>query len=154
MADTIRKVAYYKVEVPNRPGEGVRLLGALREAGVNLLAFTGFPQGRKAQIDFIPEDEAAFKRAAKEAGLKVGAKKSCFLVQGEDRVGAVAEILSKLAAAKINVTAVDAIVAGGGRYGVILWVKSEAVAKTKRLLMAVYEKLFIRRKKPRRVQCQ
>jgi len=137
MADTIRKVAYYKVEVPNRPGEGVRLLGALREAGVNLLAFTGFPQGRKAQIDFIPEDEAAFKRAAKEAGLKVGAKKSCFLVQGEDRVGAVAEILSKLAAAKINVTAVDAIVAGGGRYGVILWVKSEAVAKTKRLLGAV-----------------
>jgi len=137
MADTIRKVAYYKVEVPNRPGEGVRLLGVLRDAGVNLLAFTGFPQGRKAQIDFIPEDEAAFKRAAKEAGLKVGAKKSCFLVQGEDRVGAVADILSILAAAKINVTAVDAIVAGGGRYGVILWVKSEAVAKAKRLLKAV-----------------
>ncbi|MBI5096589.1 MAG: ACT domain-containing protein [Nitrospirae bacterium] len=137
MADTIRKVAYYKVEVPNRPGEGVRLLGALREAGVNLLAFTGFPNGRKAQIDFIPEDEAAFKKAAKGAGLKVGAKKSCFLVQGEDRVGAVADILSILAAAKINVTAVDAIVAGGGRYGVILWVKSEAVAKTKRLLRAV-----------------
>lgn len=137
MADTIRKVAYYKTEVPNRPGEGVRLLGALRDAGVNLLAFTGFPHGRKAQIDFIPEDEAAFKKAAKGAGLKVGAKKSCFLVQGEDRVGAVADVLSKLAAAKINVTAVDAIVAGGGRYGVILWVKPEAVAKTKRLLKAV-----------------
>ena len=137
MADTIRKVAYYKVEVPNRPGEGVRLLEALRDAGVNLLAFTGFPYGRKAQIDFIPEDEAAFKKAAMGAGLKVGAKKSCFLVQGEDRVGAVADILSILAAAKINVTAVDAIVAGGGRYGVILWVKSEAVSKTKRLLKAV-----------------
>lgn len=137
MADTIRKVAYYKVEVPNRPGEGVRLLEALRDAGVNLLAFTGFPYGRKAQIDFIPEDEAAFKRAAKGAGLKVGAKKSCFLVQGEDRVGAVADILSRLAAAKINVTAVDAIVAGGGRYGVILWVKPEAVGKAKRLLKAV-----------------
>src|SRR3972149_5967222 len=100
MADTIRKVAYYKTDVPNKPGEGARLLGALKDAGVNLLAFSGFPSGRRAQGDFIPEDEAAFKKAAREAGLKLSARKSCFLVQGEDRVGAVADILSTLAGAK------------------------------------------------------
>ena len=136
MADTIRKVAYYKTDVPNKPGEGARLLGALKDAGVNLLAFSGFPNGRRAQVDFIPEDEAAFKKAAREAGLKLSARKSCFLVQGEDRVGAVADILSTLAGAKINVTALDAIVAGGGRYGVILWVEPQDVRKTARLIGA------------------
>lgn len=136
MADTIRKVAYYKTDVPNKPGEGARLLGALKDAGVNLLAFSGFPSGRRAQVDFIPEDETAFKKAAREAGLKLSARKSCFLVQGEDRVGAVADILSTLAGAKINVTALDAIVAGGGRYGVILWVKPQDLRKTAKLIGA------------------
>ena len=136
MADTICKVAYYKTDVPNKPGEGARLLGALKDAGVNLLAFSGFPNGRRAQVDFIPEDEAAFKKAAREAGLKLSARKSCFLVQGEDRVGAVADILSTLAGAKINVTALDAIVAGEGRYGVILWVEPQDVRKTARLIGA------------------
>ncbi|MEK6712988.1 MAG: hypothetical protein AABY41_02190, partial [Nitrospirota bacterium] len=118
MADTIRKVAYYKTEVPNKAGEGARILGILKDAGVNLLAFSGFPSGRRAQIDFIPEDDAAFKAAAKKTGLKMGAKKTCFLVQGDDRVGAVSDIMTKVAKAGINITALDAIVAGGGRYGV------------------------------------
>ncbi len=136
MADTIRKVAYYKTEVPNKAGEGARILGILKDAGVNLLAFSGFPSGRRAQIDFIPEDDAAFRMAAKKAGLKMGAKKTGFLVQGDDRVGAVSDIMTKVAEAGINITALDAIVAGGGRYGVIFWVKSEDVRKTAKLIGA------------------
>lgn len=135
MYNTIRKVGYYKIETPNKAGEGARILGALKEAGVNLLAFTGFPYGRRAQMDFIPEDEAAFKKAAKEAGLKLSARKTGFLVQGEDRVGAVADLLYMLANAKINVTAIDAVVLGGS-YGAILWVKSEDVRKATRILGA------------------
>ncbi len=38
-------------------------------------------------------------------------------------MGAIADILGKLADAKINVTAVDALCAGENRYGAILWVK-------------------------------
>lgn len=136
MADTIRKVAYYKTEVPNKAGEGARILGILKDAGVNLLAFSGFPSGRRAQIDFIPEDDAAFKTAAKKTGLKMGAKRTCFLVQGDDRVGAVSDIMTKVAEAGINITALDAIVAGGGHYGVIFWVKSEDVRKTAKLIGA------------------
>lgn len=136
MADIIRKVTYYKIEAPNKPGEGARVLGSLKKAGVNLLAFTGFPRGRRAQIDFIPEDEAAFKKAARKAGMKLSARKSGFLVQGEDRPGAIADLMSTLAGAGINVTAIDAVVAGAGRYGAILWVKSQDVAKTAKLLKA------------------
>lgn len=136
MADLIRKVAYFKTQTPNRAGEGARILGVLKGAGVNLFAFTGFPRGRRAQMDFIPENAAAFKKAAKKAGLKVGAQKTGFLVQGEDRKGAVAGVMEKLAKARINLTAMDAVSAGKGRYGAIFWVKPKDAAKAAKTLGA------------------
>ncbi len=137
MADMIRKVSYFAMDVADKPGEAARVLTALSQAGVNLLAFSGFPRGRRAQLDLIPEDAVPFRKALSRAKLKVRAKKTGFLVHGDDRPGAVAEVLQKLADAKINVTAVDAVSAGGGRYGAILWVKSENVKKAAKALQAV-----------------
>jgi hypothetical protein len=133
--ETIRKVDYFVTEVPNKPGEAARLLDALRH--VNLLMFTGFPSGRRAQVDFIPEDPEAFKAAAKKAKLKLRSKKGGFLIQGDDRPGAVADVLARLADAKINVTAIDAVAAGGGRFGAILWVKPKDVNKAAKALGAL-----------------
>lgn len=136
MAETIRKVDYFYIETPNRPGEGARVLGALRDEGVNLLAFSGFPKGRKAQIDFIPNDAVKFKAAARKIKLTISPRKRGFLVQGEDRPGAIAGIMGTLSALKVNVTAMDAVAAGKGRYGAILWVKSADFAKAAKALGA------------------
>lgn len=134
MADTVRLVEYFYVQAPDKPGEGARALATLRDAGVNLMAFSGFPAGRRSQLDFVPADPAAFKQAAKKAGWKVTGPKRAFLIQGEDRVGAAAEVMEKLAAAKINVTAIDAVSAGEGRYGAILWVKPRDVNRASKSL--------------------
>jgi hypothetical protein len=136
MADTFRLVEYFYITSANKPGEGARALHTLKEAGVNLLAFSGFPQGRRAQLDVVPADPAAFKRAAKQAKWKVVGPKRGFLVQGNDRVGAVAELLERLAAAKINVTAIDAVSVEDGRYGAIFWVAPKDVKKTAALVGA------------------
>jgi hypothetical protein len=136
MADSIRKVDYFKAGVPNRKGEGARVLAALREEGVNLLAFTGFPSGGRAQLDFVPENAAAFRRAAKKTGLKIAGKKSCFLIQGKDRAGVIAGIAAKLASAGVSIIALDGLAAGNGRYGAILWVRPKDVAKAGRALGA------------------
>lgn len=136
MASKIRKVDYFAMTVPNRRGEAARILDSLRDEGVNLLAFTGFPDKRGAQVDFVPEDTAAFKGAARRAKLKLRAKKSGFLVQGDDRPGALSRVLDKLADSRINVTAVDAVCAGKNRFGAILWVKQKDVSKAKRALGA------------------
>src|SRR5688572_1643841 len=136
MADTIRLAQYFYVETSHQPGVGAAMLATLRDAGVNLLAFSGFPQGRKAQIDFVPENAEAFRAAAKAAKWKLVGPKKAFLISGEDRAGAVAELLTKLANAKINVTAVDAVCAGGGAYGAILWVEPRDVAKAAKALGA------------------
>src|ERR1700675_4445698 len=138
MADTITRVDYFYIETPDKPGEAARALSTWRSAGINLLAFTGFPKGRRSQLDFIPVDPAAFVKVAKKAGWKLSAKKSGFLIQGEDRIGAVADVLSKLAAAKINVTAIDAVCAGAGRYGAILWVKPPDLKRAARTVGVTY----------------
>ena len=82
MADAVRVVDYFYITLPNKPGEGARALDLLRREGVNLLAFLAFPAGRKSQADFIPEDSAAFRRAAKKAKWKVTGPKKVFLIQG------------------------------------------------------------------------
>jgi hypothetical protein len=122
--------------VPNRPGTGARVLRELRKAGVNLIAFSGFPAGARAQLDFVPEDAAALRRALRRAGVKVSASKTGFLVHGSDRVGACSRLLDRLAAAKINLVAMDAVTAGRGRYGAIFWVKPRDVARAARVLGA------------------
>jgi hypothetical protein len=136
MADRIRRVPYFYTMAPDKPGEGARALETLRDAGVNLLAFSGFPQGRRSQLDFVPEDPAAFRAAARKARWKVTGPKVAFVVEGEDRPGAAAEILGKLAAAKVNVTATDAVCAGAGRFGVLFWVKPRDVNKAAKVLGA------------------
>ncbi len=127
MADTIKRVTYYYTKTADNPGEGGRVLGALREQGVNLLAFHAFPEGGESQLDFFPEDEAKFLAAAVKAGMELSTKKTGFLVEGADRAGACSDLLHQLGSAGINVTALDAVRAGGGRYGALIWVSPDDV---------------------------
>jgi hypothetical protein len=136
MSSTLRKVDYYYVTITNTAGQGAKVLAGLAQEGVNLLAFSGFPSGGRGQLDLIPESSAKFRRAAKKLKLKVSKRKTGFLVQGEDRVGALDKLLRTLAEARINITAMDAVTAGKGRFGAIFWVKPKVVAKTARLLRA------------------
>ena len=136
MAETIRIVDYYYTEVPDKPGEAARILAQLRDAGVYLLVFSGFPKGRRAQLDFVAPDAAAFKAVAKKAKLKLVGPKKAFMIYGDDRVGVGAELLGKLAEAKVNATATQAIVAGADRFGMILWVKARDVKKAAKVLGA------------------
>jgi len=136
MGETIRAAAYFKLSVSDKPGVAAEILGRLRDAGVDLLAFSGFPRGRGAQLDFVVTDGKSFKAAAKTARVKVSGPKNCFLISGEDRPGAVADVLAALARDNINVTAIDATCAGSGRYGAILWVKPRDLKRAARVLGA------------------
>ena len=115
MADTARSVEYQYATVPDAPGEVQRILSALQAGGVNLVAFLGFPKGDgQSQIDLVPEDTDALRAAAEQAGVTLSDVKRAFLIQGDDRVGAVADATKKLAEANVNVTAAAAVTAGVG----------------------------------------
>lgn len=137
MADRVRKVNYCYLTVPNRAGHGAKVLGELKDAGVNLLAYTGFPGKKgKAQLDLVPENLAALRRVARKNGWRLSTTKKGFLVQGNDDIGAVHRHINKLAQNKINITAADAVAAGKKRYGMILWVRPKDFSRAARVLRA------------------
>jgi hypothetical protein len=137
MTDRIRLVDYFYTHCADSPGEAYRLVSRLKESGVNLLAFSAFPEGaNRCQVDFIPENPDLFRKAMEKSGMSLSERKRCFLIDGADRYGVVADVLKRLADAKINVTAVDAVCGGSGRFGALLWVKPTALAAAATILGA------------------
>ena len=137
MADRVRKVSYCHVSVPTRAGQGAKMLGALQEAGVNLVAYTGFPgKAGKSQLDFVTDDMAGLRRVARKGGWRLSKTKRGFLVQGDDKLGAVHRLFERLAGERINVVAAEAVAAGKGRYGMILWVNPKSYARAAKVLKA------------------
>lgn len=134
---SVRKVSYCYVTVPNRAGQGANVLSELKEAGVNLLGYTGFPAGGgKSQIDLVAKRLGPIRTVARRNGWRVSRPKKGFLIQGKDRPGAVHSHVRKLADRGINIVAADAMCAGGGRYGMLLWVRGKDYAKAARALKA------------------
>ena len=129
MADVIRTAQYFKVQIADKPGGLAGMLAPLHEAGVNLLALHAFPRNRRTQVDVVPEDSTAFKNVAKANKWKMQGPKMCLLVDGDDRPGALEDLVDRLGSAKINMIAVTGLAAGQGRFGAILWVKPGDVKK-------------------------
>lgn len=137
MPSTIRKVSYAYVEIPDKSGELARVLDALRDGNVNLLAFSGFPQGRaQSQLDLFTDDLNGLKTVAKQRKWKLSRIKRCFLVQATDEIGAAVPPLSAVANARINLVASYAIAAGEGRFGMLFWVEPRDYNRAAKLLRA------------------
>ena len=126
MAETIQKVTYFYVIVDDKPGEGCRLFERLKERGINLIAFTAFPYGSgQSQLDFFPESGEQLLQAAAEEGITLVGPKKAFLIQGDDRPGALLEHHLKLSNAGVNVHAANGVSSGSGGFGYVLWVKPD-----------------------------
>jgi hypothetical protein len=133
--ERIERVEYYYTVVPNKVGAGAKVFNELKEQDVNLLAFNGFPlSAERSQLDLVPSSGVALVAAAKKAGIKLVGPKVAFLISEWEHLGAVAEILSKLEQAGVNVTAMQAIETGDWRYGAIIWVKPGDIDKAAQAL--------------------
>jgi hypothetical protein len=135
MADNITIAKMHSILVANKPGEGERLLAALKTAGVNLTAVWGYAVGKKqSRIDIVADDPKLLAKVVRKLKIPVDRKGAIFLINGEDHVGALEEPMAKLAAAGINVFAAAAVCGGAGRYGAILHVDPADVRKAAKLL--------------------
>jgi hypothetical protein len=138
MPELIKLVDYYYTQVEDLPGAGRRILEHISEHGVNMTAFNAFPVGEGiTQLDFIVEDVEMLKQAVSDAGVKLTGPKKVFLIQGDDRVGAMYEHYLKLANAGISVLSSNGVIDGKGRFGFVLWVDQKLVNKAARAL-AIY----------------
>jgi hypothetical protein len=123
MSKNVREVEYYYALVADKPGEARKMLEFLSEKEINLLALTAFPVGDgQSQIDLFPADPEQLKQAVGDANIPLIGPKKAFLIQGDDKVGALYEFHLKLSNAGINIHASNGVVDGTGRFGYVIWV--------------------------------
>ncbi len=126
MALKIRRVDYFYVTVKDQPGEAYKLLSLLASLGINLLAITAVPFGpTNTQLTLFPEDTGNLRSAAEKSNLTLEGPQPALLVQGDDRLGALAEVHMKLYEANVNVYASTGVADGKGNYGYIIYVRPD-----------------------------
>ncbi len=126
MAYSIRRVNYFYTTVRDRPGAAYKLLHQMAEMGLNMLAFTAVPVGpMHTQLTIFPEDSGKMENTAQRAGMKIDGPHPAFLVQGDDELGALAEIHQVLYQTNVNVYASSGVTDGGGCFGYVIYVRVE-----------------------------
>jgi hypothetical protein len=126
MAFSIRRVDYFYATVKDEPGEAYKLLSLLASLGINLLAVTAIPYGpMNTQLTLFPEDTGKLRSEALKAGLKLEGPQPAFLIQGDDKLGALVEVHMKLYDANVNVYASSGVSNGKGSYGYIIYVRPD-----------------------------
>ena len=135
MASRIRSVEYFHATVKDRPGEAYQLLAHLASSGVNLLAFSAVPAGiEHTQLMLFPESVEGLLRAAASTGLILTGPQHAILIQGDDRLGALAEVHRQLFDAEVNVYASTGVADGDGGFGYVLFLRSEDIDQAKTTL--------------------
>ena len=126
MAYRIRRVDYFKATIKDLPGEAYKLLALLADLGISLLAINLIPIGPMCtQMTLFPEDSHQLVAAAARAKFILSGPQRALLIQGDDVLGALADIHAKLAAANVNVFASSGVSDGKGHYCYILHVRPE-----------------------------
>ena len=126
MAVSARRAEYYYVNVRDELGAAYRVLSALSQRGVELLAFTAVPSGAdRAQFAIFPEDPSRFATEARLAQIEVDGPHHALLVQGDDELGELARVHERLLRAGVDVYASSGVTDGRGSFGYIVYVRED-----------------------------
>ena len=126
----ISKVEYFHTTVADQPGEAYKFLSQLAGLGISLLAFTAVPVGPSVtQLTIFPSDPAQLRHEAAKIGMHLDGPHKAFLVQGDDELGALAEIHRKIYEAEVNVYSASGVTDGQGSFGYIVYIKSNDFEK-------------------------
>ncbi len=117
---------YYYANVRDELGAAYRLLSQLAELGVDLLAFTAVPSGPAlAQFTLVPTDTGKLLAQASMAGLPLDGPYHAFLVQGDDELGALANVHEQLVKAGVDIFASSGVSDGRGAFGYLVYVRED-----------------------------
>lgn len=130
---TAKKVDVLTVGLDAKPGALAQVLGAFREAKVNVTASWAYQMGPgEGQAHFLTGDLDRAKQALTKLG-KTLKTESAFWVDDADQIGNYHSVLQKIAQAGINIEATDAF-AIGGKFATVIFVAAGDVPKAAKAL--------------------
>jgi hypothetical protein len=106
MIFTVRTVEYFYTRVEEEPSRAYDFLARLASEEINLLAFSAVPFGpNHIELTIFPDRSDELQRVAKRLGWTlIGPQHAC-LVQGDDHLGALAEIHRRLLDSGVSIYA-------------------------------------------------
>jgi hypothetical protein len=123
---SVRNVEYFYVRVHDAREKAYEILARLVSEQVNLLAFSAVPYGPDhVELTVFPEQPENFVHAAQNLGWTVTGPQHACLVQGDDRLGTLAEIHQVLLNAGVNIYASSGVTDGSGHFGYVIYFKEE-----------------------------
>jgi hypothetical protein len=138
MALNVRNAEYFFIRIKDSPQNAYELLARLASEEVSLLAFSAVPFGpNHVELTIFPDSSDAFMQLAKKLDWIVTGPQHAFLVQGDDHLGALADIQRMLVEADVQIYAASGVTDGSGRYGYVIYLKEEDHQLAARALGAV-----------------
>jgi hypothetical protein len=121
---SVRTLEYFYIRVEHQPGRAYELLQTLAAEEVNLLAFSAVPYGaNRVELTIFPDHSERLLRAATKHGWALSSAQHACLIQGDDQLGALAEIQKKLIDAGVSIYASSGITDGEGHFGYVIYFK-------------------------------
>ena len=123
------KTKQFTITIENRPGAVAAIAETLGNAKVNILALLATAQGTSGAVELVVEDPRRAKKALDGAGLTYR-ETTAEEYELQNKPGALAQVLDKLAAKGVNLNSICATAAKGGKKAVLVYtVETEAKAK-------------------------
>jgi len=124
MALTVRTIEYFNTRIQDAPGKAYEILAHLASEEISLLAFSAVPFGPDhVELTIFPDRSENFLHLAQSLGWSVTGPQHACLVQGDDHLGALAEVQKKLIDAGVSIYASSGVTDGGGHFGYVIYFK-------------------------------
>jgi len=123
------KTKQFTITVENQPGALAQIAKTLGNAKVNILALLGTAQGTNGTMELVVEDSRHAKKVLDAAGLAYQ-ETAAEEIELQNKPGALALQLDKLAAKGVSLNSICATAAKGGKKAILIYTV-EAAAKAK-----------------------
>ena len=126
---SIRSAPYFYARVKGDPDGAYAWLEELSSEEVDLLAFSAVPYGpNHVELTIFPHDPGALQASSLAHGADLAGPYHALLVQGDDHLGALAQVHHDLRDAGVRVYASNGVTDGQGRFGYIVYVRERDFA--------------------------
>lgn len=119
------KTKQFTISVENQPGTVARIAKTLGDAKVNILALLGTAQGSTGTVQLVAEDAKKAKKALDGAGIAYQ-ETPAEQYELQNKPGALAQSLSKLAGKGVNLGSIHATAAKGGKKAIVVYTMEAA----------------------------